>query len=76
MLQPIAMGPSGSARARQNLALIYGLNGNVAEATRLSRIDLDETAVAHNLAYYQTLRQLSPEARNRAILSVGAARSS
>lgn len=76
VLQPIAMGPRASARARQNLALIYGLRGNVAEAARLGRIDLDEAAVAHNLAYYQTLRTLSPEARNRAILSVGAASSS
>ncbi len=76
VLQPIAMGPTASARERQNLALIYGLKGNDAEAARLARIDLDEAAVTHNLAYYRTLRELSPEARNRAILSAGAARSS
>lgn len=69
VLQPLAMSRSGSARERQTLALIYGLNGNIAEASRISAIDLDESSVQHNLAYFQTLRGLSPEARNRAILS-------
>jgi len=80
VLQPLAIAPTASPQERQTLALIYGLKGNVAEATRLCRIDLDAAAVEHNLAYYQTLRELSPEARNRAILSAsrssGAARSS
>ena len=69
VLQPLAAGPAASAHDRQTLALIYGLKGNAAEAVRLSRIDLDDAAVKHNLAYYQTLRELSPEARSRAILS-------
>jgi Flp pilus assembly protein TadD len=76
VLQPVAMAPTASPQERQTLALIYGLRGNVAEATRLGRIDLDDTAVEHNLAYYQTLRELSPEARGRAILSGSPARSS
>jgi Flp pilus assembly protein TadD len=71
VLQPLAMAPTSSPRERQTLALIYGLRGNVAEAARLGRIDLDDVAVEHNLAYYQTLRELSPEARSRAILSKG-----
>lgn len=75
VLQPAAMAPTGSAQERQTLALIYGLEGSVAEAARLGRIDLDEAAVEHNLAYYQTLRELSPEARGRAILSAGSSRS-
>lgn len=75
-LQPLAMTPTASPQERQTLALIYGLKGNVLEAARLSRIDLDNDAVAHNLAYYETLRELSPEARNRAILSAGPARAS
>jgi Flp pilus assembly protein TadD len=75
VLQPVAMAPGGSAQERQTLALIYGLQGTVAEAARLGRIDLDEAAVEHNLAYYQTLRALSPEARDHAILSVGSNRS-
>jgi Flp pilus assembly protein TadD len=44
VLQPLALAPTGSAQERQTLALIYGLNGNMAEATRLNRIDLDETS--------------------------------
>ena len=56
------------------MALIYGLQGSVAEAARLGRIDLDEASVEHNLAYYQTLRALSPEARGRAILSASGSR--
>ena len=41
VLQPLAMAPTATAGERQNLALIYGLQGDVAEATRLGRIDLD-----------------------------------
>jgi hypothetical protein len=70
------MSPAGSAQERQTLALIYGLNGNTAEAARLGRIDLDDAAVEHNLAYYQSLRELSPEARSQAILSGSPARAS
>jgi Flp pilus assembly protein TadD len=76
LLQPLAMSPAGSAQERQSLALIYGLNGNTAEAARLSRIDLDDLSVEQNLAYYQSLRDLSPEARSQAILSAGPARAS
>jgi Flp pilus assembly protein TadD len=76
VLQPLAVSPSGSAQERQTLSLIYGLNGNTAEAARLGRIDLDDASVERNLAYYQTLRGLSPEARNQAILSGSPARAS
>lgn len=71
VLQPIAMAPASSPQERQTLALIYGLKGNLEEAARLGRIDLDDGAVEHNLAYFQTLRELSPDSRRRAILSVG-----
>src|SRR5579885_486343 len=71
MLQPLALAPSGTAQERQTLALIYGLGGSLAEAARLGRIDLDEAAVEHNLAYYQTLRAMTPEARDRAVRSAG-----
>jgi Flp pilus assembly protein TadD len=69
VLQPVAMAPTASPQERQTLALIYGLKGNVPEAARLCRIDLDDASVEHNLAYYQTLRGLSREARSQAILS-------
>jgi Flp pilus assembly protein TadD len=73
VLQPLAMSAAGTAQERQTLALIYGLTGNAAEAARLGRIDLDDASVEHNLAFYQTLRELSPDARNQAILSAGGA---
>jgi Flp pilus assembly protein TadD len=76
VLQPLAMSPAGSAQERQTLALIYGLNGNTAEAARLARIDLDDSSVERNLAYYHSLRELSPEARSQAILSASPARAS
>jgi Flp pilus assembly protein TadD len=76
VLQPIAIGPRGSAQERQTLALIQGLRGNTVEAARLNRIDLDDASAEHNLAYYATLRALSPEARTRAILSTSGARAS
>ncbi|MBV8506183.1 MAG: tetratricopeptide repeat protein [Alphaproteobacteria bacterium] len=76
VLQPLAISAAGTAQERQTLALIYGLNGNTAEAARLGRIDLDDPSVEHNLAYFQSLRELSPEARSQAILSGGPARAS
>jgi Flp pilus assembly protein TadD len=76
VLQPLAMSAAGTPQERQTLALIYGINGNTAEAARLGRIDLDDASVEHNLAYYQSLRELSPEARSQAILSGGPARAS
>jgi Flp pilus assembly protein TadD len=71
ILQPVALASSGTAQERQTLALIYGLEGSVAEAARVGRIDLDEASVEHNLAYYHTLRELPPEARDRAVRSAG-----
>src|SRR5437764_10986229 len=76
VLQPLAMSAAGTAQERQTLALIYGLTGNTAEAARLGRVDLYDASVEHNLAYYQSLRELSPEARSQAILSGGPARAS
>ena len=72
ILRPIAMAPTALLRERQTLALIYGLQGNRREAEHMARIDLDSVSVQRNLAYYDSLRQLSPEARHRAIQSLGA----
>lgn len=74
ILYPIAYGPIASPRDRQTLALIYGLKGDMVAAERLARMDLDPAAVQHNLAYYQTLRRLSPEARAQAVLAAGGGR--
>jgi Flp pilus assembly protein TadD len=66
-LRPLAIGPSATPRERQTLALIYGLKGDRAAATKLALVDLEPAAVQHNLAAYDSLRRLSPEARSRAI---------
>ena len=72
ILRPIATVGTSSPRERQTLALIYGLQGNRKEAEHIARRDLDPESVQRNLAYYESLRQLSPEARHRAIQSLGA----
>jgi Flp pilus assembly protein TadD len=72
VLQPVAM--AGSPRERQTLALIYGLEGNDAEAARVGGIDLDPASVQFNLAYYRTLRDLPPDALGPALLAAGSRR--
>jgi len=72
VLRPIATASSSSPRERQTLALIYGLQGDRRSAENIARIDLDPLSVQRNLAYYESLRQLSPEARHRAIEQLGA----
>jgi Flp pilus assembly protein TadD len=73
LLRPLASGPGATPQERQTLALIYGLKGDQRAAGELARLDLDAAAVEHNLAFYETLRHLSPDARSRAILSASAA---
>jgi Flp pilus assembly protein TadD len=70
LLRPVAIAPTASPRERQTLALVYGLAGDQAAAEQMARRDLDQTSVQHNLAYYDRLRKLSPEARRRALQSI------
>jgi Flp pilus assembly protein TadD len=72
ILRPIATAAGSSLRERQTLALIYGLQGDRRAAEQTARLDLDPESVQSNLAYYETLRRLSPEARHRAIEALGA----
>jgi Flp pilus assembly protein TadD len=69
-LKPLATRPDSSPAERQTLSLIYGLAGNDVEAARLGRRDLDDAAVKHNLAYFASLRRLSPKARDSALLAL------
>ena len=69
---PVALGPAGTPGERQNLALIYALQGDSRAAERIARLDLDPQSATRQLAYYDTLRFLSPEARSRAIRSMSA----
>lgn len=68
LLAPLAAAPNATARERQNLALTFGLAGEMDQAAALSRLDLGETAVRNNLAYFETLKGLSPILRVRAIM--------
>lgn len=56
LLRPLAEGPNSTRRSRQNLALVFGLQGDMAAAERVSRIDLGGEALASNLAYFAALR--------------------
>lgn len=64
--------PQAGARARQNLALVYGLAGRSQDAAKLIRIDFDERAVQNNLAYYETLRGMAQSRRAAAIFGIAA----
>ncbi|HEX3862225.1 MAG TPA: tetratricopeptide repeat protein [Stellaceae bacterium] len=70
VLRPVAQMTTAGPRERQTLALIYGLQGNSRAAQQVARVDLDPASVQRNLVYYDNLRRLSPEARQRAIQSL------
>jgi len=59
VLRPLAQRAGASPRDRQNLALAYGLAGNVDQATKFSRMDMDSQAVQRNLSYYAALRSMT-----------------
>ena len=60
VLGPLALGPDGTPGERQNLALIHALRGDSRNAERVARLDLDPQAATRQLAFYDTLRLLSP----------------
>jgi len=70
VLRPIASAVTASPRERQTLALIYALQGDRAEAAKFARLDLDAQTVQRNLAFYDSLRRMAPEARAKAIQSL------
>jgi Flp pilus assembly protein TadD len=68
VLRPLAEGYVSSPRARQNLALAYGLAGSLDEAERWSRMDLGESDVQNNLDYFRMIAGLAPGAVRSAAL--------
>lgn len=62
VLERAAREPTATPRIRQNLALAYGLAGDHAAAERIAGLDLDAASVAHNLSYYDLLRQAGDSA--------------
>jgi Flp pilus assembly protein TadD len=59
LLRTAAAKPDAPIQVRQNLALVLGLQGRLAEAEKIARQDLPPAMVANNLAY---LRAASGEA--------------
>jgi len=59
ILRPLALRPGATARDRQNLALVYGLSGDVEQAKKFSRLDMDNKEVERNLSYYAALRSIA-----------------
>ena len=59
ILRPLALRPGATARDRQNLALVYGLSGDVVQAKKFSRLDMDNREVERNLSYYAALRSIA-----------------
>ncbi len=56
IMEPIALSSNATPRLRQNLALIYGLAGDDAQATSVSKIDLDAKTIAANLHFFDIVR--------------------
>ena len=57
ILERAILTPGADARARQNLALLYGMGGNYEAARKLGRLDLPDEAVEANINYYRALRE-------------------
>lgn len=64
--------PGAKARNRQNLALAYGISGDLVSAERISRLDLDEESVQNNLAYFATLAAMEDGRKRAGALGVHA----
>ncbi len=56
ILKPMANSANATPQLRQNLALIYGMNGDGARADALSRIDLDDATAEGNLRFFEFAR--------------------
>ncbi|WOI53569.1 hypothetical protein [Parvularcula sp. LCG005] len=54
-LRTATSNPGGTARIRQNFALVLAMSGKTAEAERLARSDLPPSIADNNVSYYRTL---------------------
>jgi Flp pilus assembly protein TadD len=70
VLRKSAASPRAQARNRLNLALAYGMAGQMDAAAETARLDLDEASVQQNLAFYATLRSLNDS--RQTIRAIGA----
>jgi len=68
LLEIVADEPGARAQNRQNLALAYGLAGDLASAERISRLDLDEESVQSNIAYFASLAAIEDRSKRASAL--------
>ena len=66
ILERAIVTPGTDARARQNLALLYGISGNIEAARKLGRLDLPDEIVDANIAYYRELREPTKDQSGKA----------
>jgi len=57
ILEKLALGENSTQQTRQNLALLYSIDGQTKKAERLVKEDLPPDIAAENLATYRTLRR-------------------
>jgi Flp pilus assembly protein TadD len=57
ILSEVIKSPDATSRDRQNLAMAYGLSGNLEEAAKIFSQDLDKNAVRSNLAFIHKMSQ-------------------
>lgn len=69
-IESLLTGTDADKPLLHNLALIHGLAGKIGEAGKILRDLLPEADVVNNLAYYQNLRAMDPDARRGAILDI------
>ncbi len=63
VLEELTREPTAPARARQNLALVYGLAGQMESAAATAQQDMGSGAVTGNLAYYEALQDVQNRAQ-------------
>ncbi len=65
MLRIAAASTRADARVRQNLSLVLGLQGRIAEAEALARQDLPPDQVANNVAWLKAATERAPTGQGR-----------
>jgi Flp pilus assembly protein TadD len=60
IMEPLARSAAATPKIRENFALILGLSGDSERAAAVSRMDLDETSTAANLAFFGWARDGKP----------------
>lgn len=55
VLEKIARAPTATIQMRQNLALLHGLNGEIALAKKVSKIESGRSIISQDLSYNSTL---------------------